>query len=1459
MLRNKAFLMSHTFNRTKLFHSKKGWLITSALFFALLGAFAVNASANANTTQQPVNSNKVITKKANNLLNNIVANAATKPNNTAELKSTSTQNNNQNANPSNLAKLNNLGSKENNSAKVATTLKVNSDNSQINKTTASSQNNVKKANFGVELGSTPSQHNEENKASDSHWIYDNSTQQYASDTQFNDWKTNAELSQAAYYGLNWQYSQKANAVEFTSGKLDSDVANATVDGPFGYNIQNPTIRNAKSLKFDSAVDTSNLTSLRNLFGGNGSVYSLDLGPNFNTQNVTNMQAAFQGNTNLRYLNFGDNFNTSNVTNMNSMFNNDPSLVDLNLNSFNTGNVTDMANMFTRDTNIKSLTFPSIFSANKVTTMHSMFESDENLSDLNLSSFNTTSDLTDTGWMFCSDFNLKSVNIPNTFHTSNVTSMDSMFWNDHSLQSLTLPESFDTSNVTNMSGMFNNNYNLKSLNLPSTFNGNKVTTMHSMFESDFSLSDLDLSSLKTSSDLTDLGWMFCDDGALKSLEFPEGFNTNSVTSMASMFWGAGSLQKIIFSPLFNTSNVVNMDGMLNSSALNQLTIKSNGTKFNSEAFSTPINMYKQLSNNTYSDTPNNFLYGNIGTFVAGYIAFPITNPNDTLAKTYPTLTDNQWNQNYHFNNPEGQNNDIESIIPHKDDNGEIDYWDVYYLWNPDPGNPGQSAYDEWGWARATPDFKQFYPVDINNPVSLKNVAIPNPEYEINGQNRIEVNSSDIPVSIRIPWHQVAGGSVIPNKHGNGQWLTHDVITGNPIDQNARLAYFANYGNNDDCYLAYANPIYSNGTIVGYKQFRPYSEQNVFTTKTSGAALGNTRDPYVIINPENHNQLLAYCAGGTDQKIYVLSSSDAVNWVLASSINVHKLLNYTLNNNDSHNINSAETPYVAILNGTPILFMSEQDTSDKDTEGIIYATGSLNNGIFQLSPNSHIGRVDLGHDVYAGNFAQLNDNELVFIGWSNSWAYFNGKHAGGFTLPRYISWNNSTNTLNSTPIEPIINNLSDRDNNGNFKVNGKVSIKFNQPTNNFDITFSRINNARNNVEFKFNNGKFTVTRQGSANGVTDLNDDNFVNLTINKLSNVQFYLDNDTIEAYLPDVSQMYTVLDYDDTRNMPYKVTGIPSNAGITSYQFKDDTIVPEDTTNVQPSHEISASTNDNNQNEPVPDSSTNSNNTANVPSTIITPNATNVPSNNSIVTRTSLKVSNVVSNKEQSGKGSNGHYATVPNNFIALTDVTRRNHFYVHGHAVKITRKAAKNTKVLSAYLKSHKIQYTVKIGKLIGHIYGYIKNIKPSFMNRKHVKVQISNDQIARVATRNVKIISAARKGSNVTYHVAFKHMKHIMHGVIYAKVTKRIFVKCGTYKKTKLSSEYYPVRKVRYGSYTLVKKPCMVHSSKNFTKGNAVKSLHPSIMLNVKRIVRIGNMTRFVLNNGGFITGLKRYMKLY
>ena len=345
----------------------------------------------------------------------------------------------------------------------------------------------------------------------------------------------------------WYNEADANGnYDITIGSNNTIYANPSSTSGLFRNLTNVT-----SIDL-SNMDTSGMTSMKDMFRKDTSLTNINFGENFNTANVTNMDFMFYGCNSLIGIDLSS-FDTSLVIKSGSMFYDCSSLTSLDLLNFDTSSITNMYGMFYNCKSLKNL-YLSNFDTSNVTNMYGMFYNCSSLTSLDLSSFDT-SEVTDMNNMFRDCSSLTSLDLLN-FNTSKVTNIDSMFYNCKSLKNLDL-SSFDTSNATNMNFMFNNCSSLTNVDL-SSFDTSKVTGMQRMFYNCSSLTSLDLSNFNTSN-VTDMWDMFSQNSSLTNITFGKGFNTGNVVKMSGMFYNC-KLLTILDLSSFDTSKVTSMNVM-----------------------------------------------------------------------------------------------------------------------------------------------------------------------------------------------------------------------------------------------------------------------------------------------------------------------------------------------------------------------------------------------------------------------------------------------------------------------------------------------------------------------------------------------------------------------------------------------------------------------------------------------------------------------------------------------------------------------------------------------------------------------------------------------------------------------------------------------------------------------------------------------------------------------------------
>ncbi|TMT01274.1 hypothetical protein FD688_01635 [Apilactobacillus kunkeei] len=494
---------------------------------------------------------------------------------------------------------------------------------------------------------------------------------------------------------------------------------------------------------------------------------------------------------------------------------------------------------------------------------------------------------------------------------------------------------------------------------------------------------------------------------------------------------------------------------------------------------------------------------------------------------------KFNQNFHYNNPQGFSNDIQSIVPKLDENGKVKYWEVYYLGTQYPNNFNYSSH--W-YGLKTTDFVNFTPIsNPDNPTSKDNVAIPDAAYKDEKGNSVEVADNN---KNGIPWEYVATGTVISNNAINNKPLFTKDEWGNLIDSDAELAYFSTFGNNGT----------QNGIFLAYKnkdsQFHPYSSEYVVSSSIVGKQPSTDfRDPYVT---NNGKQLIMYVAGGLNHKMFTLTSSDGVNW--------------------KHNIKDdvqldglVETPNIQTISGQTVMIYSAQPSISNKLGFTKYVTGYIdNNGIFKRT--GAIKNLDDGSDFYAGNYVKVDNDTVANIGWLGDWIYtpsiwnestFPGVlHAGSFTMSRALQYNGKE--ITSIPVEPGQSKLDSKN-----KVKSTKDVIKVQSSKKVEIDYADgnkknvylVRNSHNKITISFSNNKMTVTRKEDKNVVKGMNVTLSTSLNNVKIKRVILYVDNSSVEIYLPQIKKMFTLEDIaNEKSNQAYSLmTDKPGSVNVYSF------------------------------------------------------------------------------------------------------------------------------------------------------------------------------------------------------------------------------------------------------------------------------------------------------------------------
>ena len=204
----------------------------------------------------------------------------------------------------------------------------------------------------------------------------------------------------------------------------------------------------------SDFDTSNVTTMKNMFGETYKIESYDI-KSWDVSKVQIFEFMFNQNMKVTSLDLTG-WTTTSATNMKNMFSSMYILTELKIGTFTTSNVTTMANMFDNERSMTSLDLRH-FDTHNVTNMTKMFYNMYALQSLNLSSFNT-SKVTAMEKMFIGTNTIQTLDL-STFNTSRVNNFKNMFDDMTGLQTIYVSDSFVTTGTTSTPQLFSGDINL----------------------------------------------------------------------------------------------------------------------------------------------------------------------------------------------------------------------------------------------------------------------------------------------------------------------------------------------------------------------------------------------------------------------------------------------------------------------------------------------------------------------------------------------------------------------------------------------------------------------------------------------------------------------------------------------------------------------------------------------------------------------------------------------------------------------------------------------------------------------------------------------------------------------------------------------------------------------------------------------------------------------------------------
>lgn len=328
-----------------------------------------------------------------------------------------------------------------------------------------------------------------------------------------------------------------------------------------------TIYNQGLEKIDlSHLDTSTMTSMKNMFLSCRDLKEIIFGDNFNSSNVTDMDDCFGQCEKLTSINTSK-INVSNVTTMQYCFANCTNLAALDLSSWDVSKLIYLGDLFKNCTNLKLINMcpftksfnigQNIFRGMSYTTLKAPHSFITQLNDLSILPVSFTVEYCDeepkrtnwlsytTGYDNINNLNFVTVNGTRTLLRGEgkslgtetvITSMNFRGYRDSNdnpvdncLNFINMSD-INTSAITDMSYMYQNLTQLKGIN--ADFDTSNVTTFEYMFAGCKELTSLNLKRFITTACTNTLG-MFRNCTSLDTLDLRH-FDMTNVTSFTNMF-------------------------------------------------------------------------------------------------------------------------------------------------------------------------------------------------------------------------------------------------------------------------------------------------------------------------------------------------------------------------------------------------------------------------------------------------------------------------------------------------------------------------------------------------------------------------------------------------------------------------------------------------------------------------------------------------------------------------------------------------------------------------------------------------------------------------------------------------------------------------------------------------------------------------------------------------------------
>ena len=227
--------------------------------------------------------------------------------------------------------------------------------------------------------------------------------------------TGIKLVDLSFWAMNRYPStyQTMTALDSAGISYLSKVKGTNMESMFGGMYSNQVCPNLTTLN-TSSWDTSEVTSMRGMFGGAQKLTTVDIS-GWDTSKVTDMSYMFTFCRVINNLNVSS-WNTANVTNMCDMFYGCDKLTTLNCAGWNTSKVTDISYMFGGCDALTSVGNLGNWNVSKVTSMRNMFE-DAPITSINVSTWNTSA-CSSFDYMFCNT-KLTSIDLGSNFTNANM--------------------------------------------------------------------------------------------------------------------------------------------------------------------------------------------------------------------------------------------------------------------------------------------------------------------------------------------------------------------------------------------------------------------------------------------------------------------------------------------------------------------------------------------------------------------------------------------------------------------------------------------------------------------------------------------------------------------------------------------------------------------------------------------------------------------------------------------------------------------------------------------------------------------------------------------------------------------------------------------------------------------------------------------------------------------------------